>query len=319
MMGHLENKSSVMVIGSGIAGTQAALDLANRGIDVYLVERAPSIGGTVTQLNCSICALEIPVDCSICPFNHKMAECYDHPNIKLLTNSEVREVTGSVGNFKIKILKKPRFVDEDKCIGCGVCIDVCPVSVPENFGERKAIYMQPPQAIPQVPAIDEENCVYFPKKICRRCQRVCEFDAINFDQEAVEMELKADAIIVATGLRLFDPSAVREYGYKRYENILTTLELERLTSVYGPTKGKLLRPSDKTMPNTVVFIQCVGSRSRRMGNTFCSGICCMYTVKDTILVKLKEPKTDVYVFYMDLRVFGRGYQELITKAQRTGT
>ncbi len=311
-------QDSVLVIGGGIAGIQASLDLANRGFTVYLVELNPSIGGKVAQLDCSVCTLEVPLDCTVCPLRPKMVESYYHPNIKLLTCSEVNEVRGSAGDFKIKLLKKPRFIDEKKCTGCRDCIDVCPVEVPNEFdaglGVRKAVYLPFPQAVPPVTIIDKDTCLYFLEGECRECEKVCQANAVLFKQEPEEIEFGVKAIILATGFDLFDSSSIKEYGYKTYENVITTMEFERLTSVYGPTQGKLVRPSDKTAPEKVAFIHCVGSRSIRIGTPFCSGICCMYTVKDANLLKIHEPKTDVYVFYMDLRLFGRGYQEFYNKA-----
>ncbi|MFQ6074988.1 MAG: FAD-dependent oxidoreductase [Candidatus Bathyarchaeia archaeon] len=314
----MRGKNSILVIGGGIAGIQASLDLANRGFEVYLVERNPSIGGKIAQLDCSVCTLELPLDCSICPLRPKMIESYYHQNIKLLTYSEVKEIAGSAGDFKTKILRSPRFVEEERCTGCRDCIKVCPVEVPNEFdmglGMRKAVYMPFPQAVPPITIIDKDHCLYFLRRECRECEKVCQANATAFDQEPEEVEVEAKAIILATGFDLFDPSTIKEYGYKMHENVITTLEFERLSSVYGPTRGKLIRPSDKTTPDKVAFIHCVGSRSIRLGTPFCSGICCMYTVKDANLVKIHEPKTDVYVFYMDLRVFGKGYQEFINKA-----
>jgi heterodisulfide reductase subunit A len=248
-----------------------------------------------------------------------MVESHYHANINLLTNAEVKTVTGSAGAFQVRVVKRPRFVDENKCTSCRDCIKVCPVEVPNEFdmgmGMRKAVYMPFPQAVPPVTIIDQDHCLFLQKGECGECKKVCEADAVDFGQQPEEIEIDAQAIVLATGFDLFDPSSIKEYGYKLYDNVITTLEFERLTSVYGPTQGKLVRPSDKTTPEEVAFIHCVGSRSKREDMyPFCSGICCMYTVKDANLVKINEPKTDVNVFYMDLRVFGKNYQEFFNKA-----
>ncbi|MHA1207889.1 MAG: 4Fe-4S dicluster domain-containing protein [Candidatus Freyarchaeota archaeon] len=317
----LEKVDSVTIIGGGVAGIQAALELAELGVLVYLVDEKPSIGGRIIELNCSSCRLEVPMDCSICPVIPKMVECYHHPNIRLLTNSRVVGCSGEAGNFVLSILRKPRFVTEDKCSGCGACIQVCPVEVFDAFsmvqGRRRAIYFPMPQAFPQVPVIDKENCLHFRDGNCDRCSEVCPTGAIDFGDEEMKIGVESNAIILATGLVLYDPAAVREYGYKRYKNVVTILDLEQMTSIHGPTGGRIIRVSDGKEPKRIAFIQCVGSRSRRTGNNFCSGVCCMYTAKDAALVKVLNPETEVYVFYIDLRVFGKGYQELLDKVRNS--
>jgi heterodisulfide reductase subunit A len=318
---HLEKAGSVTIIGGGVAGIQAALELANLGMLVYLIEENPSIGGRIIELNCSSCRLEVPMDCSICPVIPKIVECYHHPNIKILTNAEIIGISGSAGNFQINILKKPRFISEDKCTGCGACTEKCPVEIFDAFnmvkGRKRAIHFPLPQAFPQVPVIDRENCLHFRSGTCEKCSEVCPTTAINFNDEDMMIGVKSEAIILATGLSLFDPSGIREYGYKRYKNVITILDLEQMTSIHGPTGGKIVRISDKKEPKSIAFIQCVGSRSRRTNNNFCSGVCCMYTAKDAALVKILKPETEVYVFYIDLRVFGKGYQELFNKVRNS--
>jgi heterodisulfide reductase subunit A len=307
--------NAVLVIGGGIAGIQAALDLANRGVKVYLVEKSPSIGGRMAQLDKTFPTM----DCSICILAPKMIECLRHPNIELLAHSEVREVTGSVGNFVVRVLRKPRFVEVDKCTGCGECTEKCPVRVANEFdmgmGKRKAVFLVFPQAVPRVAIIDKDNCLFFQKGVCRICEKTCQAHAINFDQKAEEIELKVSSVILATGVESWNPAPISEYGYGRHENVLLSLEFERLINASGPTHGELLRPSDGKKPRTIVFIQCVGSRSEREGFPYCSSVCCMYATKEAILVREHNPECAVYILYMDLRVFGKRFQEFVTRAK----
>lgn len=309
----LSEKPSVLVIGGGIAGIQASLDLSNQGFTVYLVEKSPSIGGRMAQLDKTFPTM----DCSICILAPKMIECFRHPNIKLLTYSEVKEVKGAAGNFKVKILKKPRFVDETKCTGCGICSEKCPIKVPNEFemnlGTKKVIYMPFPQAVPRVATIEKENCLLFQKGVCKICQKLCQAGAVDFDQQPEEITLNVSAIILATGFNPFDPSAMYVYGYRRYKNVITSLEFERLVNASGPTNGKLLRPSDNEPPYRIAFIQCVGSRSQK-GVPYCSSACCMYATKEAILIKEHEPTSEVHIFYIDLKVFGKGFQEFVNRA-----
>ena len=303
-------KPAVLVIGGGIAGIQASLDLANRGFNVYLVEKSPSIGGRMAQLDKTFPTM----DCSICILAPKMIDCSHHTNVHLLTYSEVKKVKGSVGNFLVTVLKKPRYVDEAKCTGCGICAQHCPVEVPNEFDEghgmRKAVYMPFPQAVPRIMTVDEDNCLK-----CGLCEKMCEAEAVDLDQQPEEVELNVGAIIVAIGFDLFDPSGILTYGYGRYKNVITALELERLLSASGPTGGHLIRPSDGKIPRKIAFVQCVGSRDKRFGNTYCSSICCKYSVKDAVLIKEHTPDAEVCIFYIDLRAFGRGFQEFINRAK----
>ncbi len=303
-------ESAVLVIGGGVAGIQASLDSASGGFKVYLVERSPSIGGRMAQLDKTFPTM----DCSMCILAPKMIECSHHPNIQLLTYSEVKGVEGSAGNFKVKVLRNPRYVNETKCTGCGTCADHCPVEVPNEFDEghgmRKAIYMPFPQAVPRMMTIDRTNCLE-----CRLCEKVCEAGAVSLEQQPEEIELDVGAIIVATGFDLFDSSEIPSYGYGRYKNVLTALELERLLCASGPTGGHLIRPSDGKIPRKIAFIQCVGSRDKRFGNAYCSSICCKYSVKDAVLIKEHTPDAEVSIFYIDLRAFGRGFQEFINRAK----
>jgi len=301
---------AVLVIGGGVSGIQASLDLASRGFKVYLVEKSPSIGGRMAQLDKTFPTM----DCSMCILAPKMIDCFHHPNIQLLTYSEVREVNGSVGNFVAKILKKPRYVDETKCTGCGQCADNCPAEVPNEFDEkigmRKAIYMPFPQAVPRVVTVDKENCLE-----CGLCEKVCGAKAVDLNQKPKEIELRVGAIIVATGFDIFNPAGIPAYGYGRYRNVVTALELERLLCASGPTGGHLIRPSDGKIPKSIAFIQCVGSRDRRLGNAYCSSICCKYAIKDAVLVREHAPNSMVSIFFIDLRAFGRGFQEFLNRAK----
>ncbi len=315
-------RREVLVIGGGIAGITAALDLANAGFHVYLVERGPSIGGHMAQLDKTFPTM----DCSQCILTPKMVDVARHQDIELFTNSEVVGLEGFAGNFRVRVLRKPYYVDLDKCTGCGLCVDFCPIEVPSEFdagmGARKAIYIPFPQAVPHVAIIDPEHCLYFLKKKCMVCEEVCQelaAGAIDFSQEPKEIELDVGAIIVATGYDVYDPTQDEEYGYGRYEDVITALQMERLLSASGPTGGMVVRPSDKAKPKKVAYVQCVGSRSKRPGHApYCSRICCMYAIKQAIQLKEKYPDIDVCIFYIDLRTFGRGYEEFYWRAQEHG-
>jgi heterodisulfide reductase subunit A len=305
----------VLVIGGGIAGIQASLDLADQGVKVYLVEKLPSIGGKMARLDKTFPTL----DCASCILTPKMVSVARHPNIELLAYSEVVEVKGSAGDFHVKVLKKPRYVDEDKCIGCGECITKCPSKVPDEFNmgmsQRKAIYFLFPQAVPLKATIDREHCLYFTKNICRVCERFCPTKAINFEQKPENLELNVASIIIATGYELLDPRIAPTYGYGKYPNVYTSLEFERLVSSTGPTGGEVVRRSDNKHPRSIAFIQCVCSRDVKI-NPNCSAFCCMASVKHAILAKEHLPEVDCTIFYMDLRAFGKGYQEFYNRAMR---
>jgi heterodisulfide reductase subunit A len=307
---------SVLIIGGGIAGIQASLDLANRGTKVHLVEKTPSIGGRMAQLDKTFPTL----DCSICILAPKMIECFRHPNINLLTYSEIKEVQGKAGNFTVKILKKPRYIDAVKCTGCGTCMEKCPAKVPSEFdmglGNRKAVYMPFKQAVPLVATIDPEHCLYFTKGVCEVCQKVCPSNAINYEQKPEEINVKVSSIILATGFDVFDLSTMSEYGYSRFKNVVHSMEFERIICASGPTDGHLVRPSDGKEPKSVVFVQCVGSRSKHGDFPFCSSVCCVYATKESILIKEHAPKTQVYIMYIDMRAVGKGFQEFVDRAKK---
>jgi len=313
-------EKAALVIGGGIAGITASLKLADSGFKVYLVERQPSIGGRMAQLDKTFPTL----DCSACILTPLMVDVSRHPNIVLLTYSEVEEVSGYVGNFKVKIKGKPRYVDTEKCTGCGTCIQKCPVKVPNEFdvrlSERKAIYLPFPQAIPLKCTIDKEYCLYFQKGVCRLCEKFCEAKAVNFDQKPLEMEIEVGTIIVATGYDPFDASKVREYGYGQYRNVITGLEFERITNAAGPTGGKIIRSSDSNEPKKVAFILCVGSREEREGGlSYCCRIGCVAALKHAYILKSKfGDEVDVFICYTDLRTFGKGHEEFYRTVRDMG-
>ncbi len=302
-----------LVIGAGIAGMQAALDIANSGYSVMLIEREPSIGGHMAQL-----AETFPtLDCSQCILTPKTVEVIQHPRIKLLTLAEVESVSGSIGNFTAKIRIKPAYVDRKKCTACGLCIEKCPVKVDSEFnqglGKRKAIYVLSPQAVPNKPVIDAAHCLYLKEGKCGICAKICEIKAVDYAQKEVTLEEKFGAIVVATGYDLYPKEKLNEFGYGKFKDVISGLEFERLNSASGPTEGNITRPSDGRIPKEVVFIQCVGSRDPESGMPYCSKICCMYTAKHAMLYKRKVPDGKAYVFYMDIRSGGLGYEEFVQR------
>jgi len=306
---------NVLVVGGGIAGIQAALDIANGEHKVYLVEREPSIGGHMAQLDRTFPTL----DCSECILTPKMTEVGHHPFIELLAYSEVEAVSGSIGNFKVKVRKKARYVDESKCIGCGVCEEKCPWKVDSEFevglAKRKAIYIPFAQAIPNVATIDREHCAYFKTGKCRACEKFCEAKAIDFEQTDESIEIEVGSIIITTGYDIFDPSVISQYGYGRYENVITSLEFERITCAGGPTGGRILL-KDGREPESVAIIHCVGSRDQRY-HEYCSRVCCMYGLKYAHLIR-EFTNAKVYEMYIDMRCFGEGYEEFYKRISEEG-
>jgi heterodisulfide reductase subunit A len=299
-----------LVIGGGVAGIQAALDLGNMGFKVYLVETQPSIGGKMAQLDKTF-----PTgDCAICILAPKMVEVSRHPNVTLLSYSDLEEVKGYIGNYDVKIRRKARYVQEDKCVGCGVCSDACPVKVENEFdlgfGHRKAIYVPFPQAVPLKYTIDKEHCIHFKSGKCLLCVKACSNNAIDHEQQDEILSLKVGTIIVATGYDTYVPKKMGVYKYWEFKNVITALELERLVNASGPTGGHLIRPSDNLPPKRVAFIQCVGSRNIKLGNNYCSRVCCMYAIKNAQIIKEHAPDTEITIYYNDIRAFGKGFEEL---------
>ncbi len=309
-------KQSALVIGGGIAGMQAALEIADAGRKVYLVEREPSIGGHMAKFDKTFPTL----DCAACIMTPKMVAVGQHENIELFTYSEVIDVDGYVGNFKVKIKKKPRYVDMEKCTGCGLCMEKCPTKVisefDEGLSERKAIYTPFPQAVPNVPVIDASRCRFLTKGKCRVCEKFCEAKAIDFNQKEEIVEVEVGTIIVATGFKLFDPTVVKRFGYGKYDEVYTSLQFERLNNASGPTGGKILMKNGKT-PEAVAIIHCVGSRDKNF-NKYCSRVCCMYSLKYAHLIREKTG-AQVYNFYIDIRAFGKNYEEFYNRVQSEGT
>jgi heterodisulfide reductase subunit A len=306
-----------LVVGGGIAGIQAALEIADSGHKVYLVERAPSIGGHMSQLDKTFPTL----DCSACILTPKMSLVGSHPNIELMTYSEVIDVSGYVGNFKVKIRKKARYVDEEKCTGCGTCQEKCPWKAPNEFdaglSERKAIYIPFAQAVPNIPVIDTETCVYFKTGKCRACEKFCEAKAIDFEQTDQFVEVEVGNIIIATGFQPFDPSALRQYGYGELDNVVTSLEFERMVNAAGPTGGNIVL-KDGSEPKTIGIIHCVGSRDKNC-HEYCSQVCCMYSMKFGHLIREHVPGAKVYDFYVDLRAVGKAFEEFYNRVLDEGT
>lgn len=303
-----------LVIGGGVAGIQAALDIVQAGIPVTLVERSASIGGHMAQLDETFPTL----DCSQCILTPKMVELSQNPLATIYTYSEIEDVSGYVGNFRVKIRWKARTVDHAKCTGCGICFEKCPAVVPSEFdcglADRKAIYVPFPQAVPNKPVVDRRTCLRFTDGKCGVCARFCPAEAIDFDDEDRITEDEFGAIVVATGYDLIDRGLYGEYGYGKIADVIDGLQFERMLSASGPTGGKLIKPSTGEAPRTIVFVQCVGSRDESKGMPYCSRICCMYTAKHAMMFKHKVPDGKAYVFYIDVRAGGKGYEEFVTRA-----
>jgi len=323
-----DNSNRVLVVGAGIAGMQAALDIANSGYEVVLVDRWPSIGGHMHQLSETFPTL----DCAQCILTPRTVDVGRHENIKLRVYSEIEEISGEMGDFWVRIRRKPAYVNWDVCTACGACTEKCPTVIPVEFdrdlelaktmrsgkvryaGTGKAIYTLSPQAVPKKPVIDIDYCTYFQKGACRLCEKVCPVGAIDYEQEPAWFEERVGAIILATGYELYPLENLGEYGGGRLPDVIDALAMERLLSASGPTSGIMRRPSDGQEPKEVVWIQCAGSRDPELAMPYCSKICCMYSAKQAMLYKHKVHDGQAYVFYIDIRSAGKRYEEFVQRA-----
>ncbi len=308
---------NTLIVGGGIAGITAALELANAGYHVYMVEREPSIGGHMAQLDKTFPTL----DCAACILTPRMVDVGQHPNITLLAYSEVESVEGYVGNFTVTVRKKASYVNEELCTGCGICEEKCPKKVVDQvfeagIGTRKAVYRPFPQAVPKYPVIDRENCIYFQKGKCKACQIFCPTNAIDFEQQDRFIQFEVGNIIVATGYDPFDATRIPHYGFGRLPNVITSVQFERMVNASGPTGGRILL-KDGTPPKSVGIIHCVGSRDENY-NEYCSRVCCMYSLKFAHLVRERLPDAEVYNFYIDIRASGKRYEEFYHRVMMEG-
>ncbi|MDD1684287.1 MAG: CoB--CoM heterodisulfide reductase iron-sulfur subunit A family protein [Methanoregula sp.] len=305
--------SNVVVVGAGIAGIQAALDIAAHGIHVHLIEREPTIGGHMAQLDKTF-----PTnDCSMCILSPKMVDVSRHPDITIHTCSEVGKIEGSAGHFRVTIKKHPRYIDESTCTGCGDCVLVCPVEVYNRFdagiGVRKAIYKPHSQAVPDIVIKDQEHCIE-----CGLCYDICGPGSVKREDEEQEIVLDAASIVLTTGYSVFDAGKKPQFSHLLIPDVITSLELERMLNASGPTGGNIRRMSTGETPKSVVFVQCVGSRDMTIGRPYCSCVCCMQAIKNAILIKEKTPSIDVTICYIDIRSYGKGYEEYYERAKGLG-
>ncbi|MFX1238758.1 MAG: hydrogenase iron-sulfur subunit, partial [Promethearchaeota archaeon] len=298
---------AALVIGGGITGIKTALAIADAGYKVYLIEKDLTIGGHMALFDKTFPTL----DCSICILGPLMVACKDHPNIELYTYSEIENVEGHVGNFTVSIVKRPRYIDENKCVGCfDICRDACEIIIEDTFYPRKAIDIPYPQAIPLFPNILTDYCIG-----CKACALACDREAILFEQKSEQFSLKVGAIILATGYKTFDPSLLGELNYITYTDVITTLQMERLLNNDGPTQGKIIRPSDGKIPKKVSFILCVGSRNKLIEREYCSQVCCNTAIKQAILIKNEHPKTNINIYYNDIRAIGKNCEEFYNRGR----
>ena len=306
----------VMVVGGGISGIQAALDLADTGFKVYLIDKSPAIGGKMSQLDKTF-----PTnDCSMCIESPKFIECSRNPNIEILTYTEVESIKGKAGDFKVTLTKKPRYINEDRCTGCGTCVEVCPVKVPDAYNQNlslnKAIHIYFSQAVPLITYVDPDTCLYLQDEKCNICIGACQNEAIDLNQKEETVQVEVGAVIMSPGFEVFDPKLRNDYGYGIMENVVTSLDFERILCATGPYEGEILRPSDKKHPKKIAWIQCVGSRQvLEGGNSYCSGVCCTYTQKQVILAKDHEPDLEAKIFHNDIRAFGKDFERFFQRAE----
>ncbi len=308
-------KADCLVIGGGIAGIQAALDLADSGLEVVLVEEKPSLGGRMAQLDKTF-----PTnDCSICILSPKLADCYDHERIQVLTQTTATKLEGEAGNFTVTLHQEPRFVDVDKCTNCGQCVEKCPVKVPDEFDrglrQRKAIYSYFLQGVPAAVAIDPDHCLMLTKGKCGLCAKICTVGAINYEDKPRDIELEVKAVIVATGVDQLDARLLTNLGYGRVSNVVSGLDFERLICASGPTEGHLVRLDNHEPVKKLAFIQCAGSRHLKV-TPYCSTVCCMHSTKEAMLAYEHDPTVETHIFYADLRALGKGFQAYIERAKR---
>ena len=306
---------SVMVVGAGIAGIQATLDLAEGGFKVYLVEKGPSIAGKMAQLDKTF-----PTnDCAMCILSPKLSECARNLNIDIITLAKIKSISGSPGHFKVVIHKLPRYINEDKCTNCGLCVQYCPTLIPDRYNQgycyTKCVHLPFAQAIPAIPVIEPDSCLYLTDQMCQICVSVCGYQAIDFKQKPYELEVEVGAVIIACGYEVFDARLREEFGYAYYPNVITSLEFERLISASGPYFGHIQRPSDNKQPQKIAWIQCVGSRDRALNRGYCSSVCCMYATKEAILAKEHIKDLEATIFYIDVRAFGKGYEQYYQRAK----
>ena len=311
-----KNAGDVMVVGAGISGIQAALDLADSGFRVYLIDKAPAIGGHMAQFDKVFPTNE----CSMCIESPKFLECSRHPNIEILTHTQIDKLEGAAGDYRVTLLKKPKYIIEDKCKGCGTCVSYCPVSVPDPFNlglsDTKAVHVHFAQSVPLVSYIDCEACHFLLDKKCNICVNVCENNAINLHQQEEVLAVGVGAIILSPGYEVYDPGQRTEYGYGEMKNVVTSLEFERILNADGPSKGEIMRPSDGKVPEKVAWLQCVGSREViEDGNRYCSAVCCMYAIKQLHLAKEHDSRLEVTIFHNDIRTHGKEFEQYYQRAE----
>ncbi|MFA7278700.1 MAG: FAD-dependent oxidoreductase [Sterolibacterium sp.] len=310
------NLGDVLVVGGGISGIQASLDLAGAGFRVYLVDKSPAIGGKMSQLDKTF-----PTnDCSMCNLSPKFIECSRHPNIDILSNTEVVRVEGEAGNFRVTLNKKPRYIIEDKCTGCTSCVEFCPVEIADPYNQNlsltKAVHIHFSQAVPLITYIDHDTCLYHQDEKCNICVGVCKHNAIDLHQKPEKIEIGVGAVVLSPGFETFDPAVRGDFGYGKMQNVVTSLDFERIISSTGPTDGEIRRPSDGKHPHRIAWIQCVGSRQVIPGgNTYCSAVCCAYTQKQVILAKDHDTEIDATVFHNDIRAFGKDFERYYQRAE----